>query len=90
MSPRKAADPATAKTVREAHGIARAGRLKRPQATPSDYAFQGLAVYDGQTCVGFLLPRGKVGFEAFDAADKSLGTFPDMKSAADAVCEAMS
>ena len=44
----KAADPATAKTVREAHGIARAGRLKRPQATPSDYAFQGLAVYDGQ------------------------------------------
>jgi hypothetical protein len=25
-----------------------------------------LSIYDGQHCVGFILPRGKVGFEAFD------------------------
>jgi hypothetical protein len=44
-----------------------------------------LAVYDGQTCLGFLLPRGKSGVEAFDAADKSIGIFPNMKMAADAI-----
>jgi hypothetical protein len=46
---------------------------------------QAVAVYDGQICLGFLLPRGKTGVQAFDADDRSLGTFPDQKSAADAV-----
>ena len=44
-----------------------------------------LAVYDGRTCLGFLLPRGKQGVEAFDHDDKSLGIFPTQKSAADAL-----
>jgi hypothetical protein len=46
-----------------------------------------LAVYSGQVCLGFLLPR-RDGVEAYDADDCLLGTFPDQKSAADAVSEA--
>ena len=45
-----------------------------------------LAVYAGRECAGFLLPRGKTGVEAFDANNKSIGIFPDQKSAADAIC----
>jgi hypothetical protein len=41
-------------------------------------------VYDGRRCLGFLMSRGKAGVEAFDAADRSLGIFPDQKSAASA------
>lgn len=43
-----------------------------------------LAVYSGQICVGFLMPR-RDGVEAFDAADRLLGTFPDQQSAGDAI-----
>ena len=32
-----------------------------------------VSVYDGQTCIGFLLSRGCRGIEAFDAAERSLG-----------------
>jgi hypothetical protein len=35
-----------------------------------------LSVYDGTTCRGHLLNRGKAGGEAFNADDKSLGTYP--------------
>jgi hypothetical protein len=34
-----------------------------------------LSIYDGRSCVGFVLARGARGFEAFDAAEKSLGIF---------------
>jgi hypothetical protein len=36
-----------------------------------------LSVYDGhQVCIGFVLARGRQGFEAFDAAaERSLGLF---------------
>jgi hypothetical protein len=44
-----------------------------------------LAVYDGRTCIGHLLLRGKVGVEALDVNDRSLGLFPDTKTAASAV-----
>jgi hypothetical protein len=43
------------------------------------------AVADGRTCIGFLLPRGKAGVEAFDAEDASLGIYPTTKGAADAI-----
>ena len=33
------------------------------------------SVYDGRSCVGFVLARGRSGFEAFDAAEHSLGMF---------------
>jgi uncharacterized protein DUF2800 len=42
-------------------------------------------VLNGGACDGFLLSRGPRGVEAFDAAEKSLGTFPDVRSAATAV-----
>ena len=44
-----------------------------------------LSVYDGQRCLGHIIARGKRGFEAFDADDCSLGTFPTEHEAADAV-----
>ena len=47
-----------------------------------------LSVYDGQRCLGRILQRGKRGFEAFDAEDHSLGTFPTNQEAADAVTRA--
>lgn len=50
--------------------------------------FRALAVFDGQVYVGRILPLGKAGFEAFDAADRPIGTFSTMKSAADAVTQA--
>jgi hypothetical protein len=84
VAPRKAAGPATNK-VNGPHTVSQAGKPRDREATPSDSAFQGLAVYDGQTCLGFLLPRGKSGVEAFDADDKSIGVFSDMKAAADAI-----
>jgi hypothetical protein len=34
-----------------------------------------LSAYDGRHCVGFVLPRGKVGFEAFDHNEQSCGLF---------------
>jgi hypothetical protein len=40
-----------------------------------------LSVYDGQRCVGFVLARGRSGFEALDAAQRSVGMF-EMKDAA--------
>jgi hypothetical protein len=39
----------------------------------------------GTRCLGFIMPRGKTGFEGFDADDKSLGLFVDQNSAANAV-----
>jgi hypothetical protein len=36
-------------------------------------------------CIGFLLPRGRLGVEAFDTNDRSLGIFPNMKVAAEAI-----
>jgi hypothetical protein len=46
-------------------------------------------VYDGRRCLGHILARGKVGFEAFDQDDKSLGFFSTTKQAANACFLAM-
>ena len=46
------------------------------------------SVYDGQRCVGFVYARGKQGFEAFTAAQQSLGVFRTQREAATAVIEA--
>jgi hypothetical protein len=34
-----------------------------------------LSIYDGQTCIGFVIERGKQGVELFDREQKSLGLF---------------
>jgi hypothetical protein len=44
-----------------------------------------LSVYDGQRCIGFLMPRGREGWAAFNCDDELLGLFPDQASAANAI-----
>jgi len=44
-----------------------------------------VAIMDGGACAGFLISRGVCGVEAFDKDEKSLGSFPDVISAATAV-----
>jgi hypothetical protein len=85
---RKAPKPASAGAVSGPRTRVSAGTRKQCGAhktfdpsTQVDF----LAVYSGQRCLGFLLPRGNVGIEAFDADDKSLGLFPNQKAAADAL-----
>jgi hypothetical protein len=43
-----------------------------------------LSIYDGRTCVGFILKRGKAGVEALDANCTSLGLFATEPAAVDA------
>jgi hypothetical protein len=83
----KARKPATDLTV-NGPPVSQAGELRNQKLHEDRYAFQAIAVYAGQTCLGFLLPRDKSGIEAFDADEHSLGLFPDQKSAAAAVSEA--
>jgi hypothetical protein len=40
---------------------------------------------DGGGCIGFVIGRGKAGYEAFDAGEKSLGLFSTQAAAAKAV-----
>jgi hypothetical protein len=47
-----------------------------------------LSVYNGRTCVGHVLARGKSGFQAFDVDDKSLGIYRTRSEAIDAVTDA--
>jgi hypothetical protein len=44
-----------------------------------------LSVYDGRTCIGWIMSRGKAGFEAFDADQRSLGVFATQREAAAAL-----
>jgi hypothetical protein len=63
----------------------RVGQRGSKTDTDSHSALQ--SVYDGQRCIGFLV-RGRSGIEAYDAAERSLGTYPNLKNAADAVSDA--
>jgi hypothetical protein len=47
-----------------------------------------LSVYSGRQVLGFILNRGPASVEAFTADERSIGVFPDQKSAADAVSAA--
>jgi hypothetical protein len=40
-----------------------------------------ISIHDGRSCVGFVLRRGRSGFEAFSAAEKSLGMFASKDAA---------
>jgi hypothetical protein len=44
-----------------------------------------VSVYSGRACLGFIIARGRGGFEAFDRDEQSLGFFPTNVAAADAV-----
>jgi hypothetical protein len=41
-------------------------------------------IYDGRECLGFVLSRGRSGFEAFDRDEHSLGLHPTAPAAANA------
>jgi hypothetical protein len=45
-------------------------------------------IYDGRECLGFVLARGKLGFEALDRDERSLGLYPTAPAAANAVFDA--
>jgi hypothetical protein len=45
-------------------------------------------IYNGRACLGFVLSRGRAGFEAFTADEQSLGLFKTQAQAADAVTDA--
>jgi hypothetical protein len=90
MARRKARKRAPGRSGAGSTGLAKAGELKWPEATLSQRSCLA-TVYDSQTCcIGFLLSRGKTGYEAYDIADKSLGVFASTKAAAAAVSEAVS
>jgi hypothetical protein len=42
-------------------------------------------VYDGRGCLGFILARGKLGFEAIARDERSLGSFQTKREAATAI-----
>jgi hypothetical protein len=44
-----------------------------------------VSVYDGQLCIGFILNRGKLGHEAIDKNERSLGLFKTTAQAANAI-----
>jgi hypothetical protein len=44
-----------------------------------------VSVYDGQTCIGFIFARGKLGFEAVDREERTLGLFQTQREAATAI-----
>jgi hypothetical protein len=44
-----------------------------------------LTIYDGRECIGHLYLRGKLGVEAYDSDDRSLGVYPNQNAAANAV-----
>lgn len=47
----------------------------------TDFKPAMLTVCDGQICRGFILNRGRNGFEAFDAEQRSLGKYPTQDEA---------
>jgi hypothetical protein len=44
-----------------------------------------LSLFDGRALLGFILARGKSGWEAFDADQRTLGIYPTQRDAADAI-----
>src|SRR5262245_59783996 len=59
------------------------GRRIGTEATSSSHVLQ--TVFDGRELIGFLLSRGKLGVEAFDSDERSLGVFPTVKAAVAAI-----
>lgn len=63
--------------------VSQAGRLSDREATLRPIALQ--SVYAGQVCIGHVISRGKLGFEAFDAGDISLGLYLTTQAAVAAI-----
>jgi hypothetical protein len=82
VSRSKAARPTPDKSVREPRAVS-ARQQRDREAAPDPLVMQ--SVHVGTTCIGFLYSRGRQGAEAFDADTRSLGIYPTLKEAADAV-----
>jgi hypothetical protein len=63
----------------------RAAHPDRETATASSL----VSVLSGDRCIGFLISRGRDGFEAFNADERSLGIFPTQHAAAAAIAKVM-
>jgi len=84
VPPRKASGPGASDARGARRSSDRLGsRSSSAEAKPTRPTWQ--AVYDGQRCIGHLLSRGRLGVEAFDADDRSLGIFPTTQEAAAAI-----
>jgi hypothetical protein len=59
--------------------------LRNSPKIKSSHAAPMVSVYDGRQCVGFILARGKSGFEAFDCDERSVGLYPTQCAAAAAL-----
>jgi len=78
----------TAEILAKTFGGRRAGIPRSSRRNSSDSANikpSMLSVYDGRECCGFVLARGKLGYEAFDPNDKSIGIFETQRRAANAL-----
>jgi len=53
--------------------------MKNTSTVPMSY------IYDGRACLGFVLARGKLGFEAIDRDERPLGFFQTQREAATAI-----
>jgi len=56
----------------------------RTTATPADEP-SWLAVTNGQICIGHIICRGKLGWQAFNIDDEAIGFYPTQAAAADAL-----
>jgi len=54
-------------------------------STTNSNSVRMLSVFDGRALRGFILSRGKLGFEAFDPDARSIGIFPTQREAANAI-----
>ena len=69
-------------------GNAKASDSRIAPPRQGSQSFRLVSVTSGRDCCGHILCRGKLGFEAFDRDDVSLGIYPDMPSAANAIVKA--
>jgi hypothetical protein len=59
--------------------------VSSPKPKPNQYHW--CAVYDGKECIGHIVGRGKLGVEAYDAHDRSVGIFSTVPIAASALID---
>jgi hypothetical protein len=85
----KARGPAT-EAVSRPPTTSLTGQARSRKLSQDDHTFQGFAVYGEEPfrCIGTLINRGRDGYAAYDVADRALGTYSSLKSAAAAITAA--
>jgi hypothetical protein len=92
MPHQNGAGPAHRSDGGEAQQCAQAGKREHridstagTAATTAARSSPLLSAYDGQRCIGFVCSRGKLGFEAFDTEERSLGIYATQREASAAI-----